>query len=196
MDLYRKKYLKYKNKYELIKNQTGGNYLLTLTENDKCPSCLEKLIDTCSTCNESGKNFCPDPQICRGTNPHNCMIYIAECGHSMHSHCFSKIPYDERRHLKLCPLCREVFNVIVTPSPQYVWSSGFIAPLTQSQIEIRENESGGKWKQIHLINLIELIQTRQPIAPYIYNHITRSYRYASPEAYNGIVKEYEDSIRQ
>ena len=124
------------------------------------------------------------------------MIYVGECGHSMHYHCFNKIPYVEPRHKQLCPLCREVFNPAFTPGPQYVWSSGFIVPPGHSQIEIRENESGGKWKQITLINLIELIKTIKPIAHYIYNHISRSYLYASPEAYNGIVKEYEDSIRQ
>ncbi len=37
MDFYKQKYLKYKNKYlELIKNQIGGNYLLSLTKNDQC----------------------------------------------------------------------------------------------------------------------------------------------------------------
>jgi hypothetical protein len=195
MDLFQKKYLKYKTKYELIKNQTGGNYLLTLTENDKCPICLEKLIDTCSTCNENGKNFCPNPEFCSGTNPQYCSIHIGECGHSMHYHCLSKLPNVGPRHNKLCPLCREEFYVIATPGPQYVWSSGFIAPRVHRNIEIRENESGGKWKQIDLINLIELIQTRQPIAPYIYNHISRSYYYASPEAYEGIIKTYEDSIK-
>ena len=75
MDLFQKKYLKYKNKYELIKNQTGGNYLLTLTENDKCPICLERLIDTCSTCNESGKNFCPIPPTW-GEQIHNIVAFI------------------------------------------------------------------------------------------------------------------------
>jgi hypothetical protein len=196
MEFFQKKYLKYKTKYELIKNQTGGNYLLTLTENDKCPICLERLIDTCSTCNENGKNFCPNPKTCGGTNPQHCIIYIGNCGHLIHSHCFNKIPYVEPRHKQLCPLCRVVFNPIATPSPQYAWSSGFIEPSTHSLIKIRENESGGKWKQIILINLIELIKTRQPIAPYIYNHISRSDVYSSPEKYNGIVKTYEDTIKQ
>ena len=195
MDLFQKKYLKYKTKYELIKNQTGGNYLLTLTEDDKCPICSEKLIDTCSTCNENGKNFCPHPQNHSGTNTQYCNIFIGNCGHLMHRHCFSKIPYIEHTHKQLCPLCREVFNPIITTSPQYVWSSGFIAPL-DLQVQIKKNESGGKWKQIKLINLIELIQTRQPIAPYIYNDISRSYNFSSPEAYDGIVKTYEDSIKQ
>jgi hypothetical protein len=190
--IFSKKYLKYKTKYKLIKNQIGGNYLLTLTENDECSICLGKLIDTCVSCKENGQNFCPVPQTFCGTNPQHCVIHIGNCGHLYHSHCLKKIP-NEYHGPKLCPNCRNVFDPIATPSPQYVWSSGFIEPPTHSLIKIREDESGGKWKQIQLIELIELIKTRQSIAPYIYNHISRSDVFASPDKYNGIVKIYEDS---
>ena len=188
MDLYKKKYLKYKNKYKSIKNQTGGNYLLTLTENDQCPICLEKLIDTCSTCNENGKNFCPNPRICEGTtNPQDCSIFISDCGHILHSHCLKKIPR-QPDNSQLCPVCRKIIELFAFRRPQYQWSSGFIEPLTAS-IEIREDESGGKWKQIFLINLIELIKARQSIVPYFYNGNTQPYKT------DGIIKQYEDSIR-
>jgi hypothetical protein len=191
MDLYKKKYLKYKNKYELIKNQTGGNYLLTLTENDKCPICLVKLIDTCSACNQNGKNFCPNPSICVGTttNPEYCSIFLSDCGHLFHSHCIAKIT-ENPDGTQVCPNCRKKFNMFLTRLPQYQWSSGFIEPKTESLIKIREDESGGKWKQIFLINLIELIKAKKPIVSYIYGDGSQI------SVRSEILKLYEDSIKK
>jgi hypothetical protein len=153
------------------------------------PICLNKLIDTCSTCNENGKNFCPNPEICTGTgtNPRHCILYVLKCGHIMHSHCL--------RDEKNCPMCRTIIDVSFTPAPQYVWSSGLIEPETHSRIQIKENESGGKWIQKKLINLIELIQNRQPIAPYIYENISRRFDFSDPIMYQGIIKKYEDEIK-
>ena len=190
MDLYKKKYLKYKNKYELIKNQTGGNYLLTLTEIDKCPICLEKLIDTCSTCNENGKNFCPNPSICVGTttNPEYCSIFISECGHLFHNHCIAKIT-ENPDGTQLCPVCKKMIDTFLTRLPQYQWSSGFIETKTKSPIEIRKDESGGKWKQIFLINLIELIKTKKSIVSYIYDGRPQISKISE------LLKLYEDSIK-
>jgi hypothetical protein len=185
------KYLKYKLKYKL--NQKGGNYLLTLTETDECCICLEKLIDTCASCKLNGNNYCPIPRHDYKndeTDPRFCGIHIGECGHAMHNHCISKINDGK------CPIDRKIFDAMITCLPQYVWSSGYISPRfgEGKKVEIRENENGGKWKQIQLLTLIDMIKNRRSIAPYIYNNITRSYQFSSPENYSGFIKTYEDSI--
>ena len=187
------KYKKYKKKYYKLKRiQKGGNYLLNLNEDDECGMCMNKLIDVCIYCEKNGNNFSPNPRhdYKKGeTDPRNCQIDVGRCGHVFHAHCLGKIGNNK------CPTCREEYNVVFATIPKYVWCSGQIGteqPL--GTIQNKDNELGGKWKNVQLSNIIDLIKTKQPIAKYIYKNTFGSYYFSKPEMYPLFIKQYEDSI--
>ena len=170
------------------------NYLLNLNEDDQCVICFNKLTDVCTSCEINGNHFSPNPRYDyeKGeTDPKNCVIWVGKCGHVFHAHCLKETKDNK------CPSCRKKFIADFTPSTDYLWCSGQIS--TELPWQTRQNkddERGGRWKQVRLSILIDMIKNKQSIAKYIYDNISRSYNFSSPEKYEGLIKQYEDSIKE
>ena len=198
---YKQKYLKYKNKYLSLKNncQTGGTYLFNINDdNNECVICSNNITDLCASCFINGNNFCPIPRPKNDeTNPSNCLIYIGDCGHCFHYHCLDK--YNKGRNYQIvplqCPICKKKWNPVLTPSPSYVWASGIIDKWKIDPL-LHENENGGKWKQVSMLELVNLLKNKQSIANYISENINLSDAYKNPENYPSWLKKYEESIKK